>query len=70
MQKMMKIKLLRSPAGRIPKHCATIKGLGLTKTNSERTIVDNPQTRGMVKEIGYLVSVIEDGISGSKQAKG
>jgi len=65
----MKIKLVRSPAGRIPKHAATIKGLGLRKTNDERTIVDSPQTRGMVKEICHLVSIVEDGISGSKQTK-
>lgn len=59
----MKIKLVRSAAGRLPNHRATVRGLGLRRTGEERVIEDTPSTRGMVNTVSYLVSIVEEGIS-------
>jgi len=56
----LKIKLVKSLNGRLDKHIATAKSLGLTKIGSETVQPDNPQTRGKIARISYLVSVTED----------
>ena len=62
MLKAIRIKLVRSPAGRVPKHRATVKGLGLRHTEHERVLEDTPAVRGMIKAVPYLVEVIEEGL--------
>jgi large subunit ribosomal protein L30 len=59
MKKTLKVKLKKSGAGRVPKHAATLKGLGLTRTGRVRELPDTPEVRGMIKHVGYLVEVIE-----------
>ena len=61
-QKAMRVKLVRSPHGRLPKQAGTIKGLGLRRTGDERVLEDTPSTRGMVRKISHLVTVIEEGL--------
>ena len=56
----LKIKLTKSLSGRLDKHIATAKSLGLTKIGSETVQPDNPQTRGKIAQIGYLVTVTEE----------
>jgi len=56
----LKIKLVKSLSGRREKHVATAKSLGLTKIGSETIQPDNPQTRGKIAKIGYLISVTEE----------
>jgi len=56
----LRIKLLKSLSGRHDKHIATAKSLGLTKIGSETVQPDNPQTRGKIAQIGYLISVTEE----------
>ena len=56
----MKIKLVKSLDGRLDKHIATAKSLGITKIGSETVQPDNPQTRGKIKQISYLVTVTEE----------
>ncbi|HHT17829.1 MAG TPA: 50S ribosomal protein L30 [Papillibacter sp.] len=56
----LKIKLVKSLSGRLDKHVATAKSLGLTKIGSETVQPDNPQTRGKIAQIGYLISVTEE----------
>ncbi len=60
MQKRLKVRLKGSAVGRKPKHRATLKGLGLTRTGKERELEDTPQVRGMIDQVSYLVEVIED----------
>ena len=55
----LKIKLVKSLSGRRDKHIATAKSFGLTKIGSETIQPDNPQTRGKIAQIGYLISVTE-----------
>ena len=56
----LKIKLIKSLNGRLDKHIATAKSLGLTKIGSETIQPDNPQTRGKIAQIKYLITVTEE----------
>ena len=56
----LRIKLVKSLSGRNDKHIATVKSLGLTRIGSETSQPDNPQTRGKIKQIQYLVTVTEE----------
>ena len=55
--KQIKIRLVRSTAGRLPSHKDTVRGLGLGKVGSTRTLIDTPEVRGMINKIQYLLSV-------------
>jgi len=56
----LRIKLVKSLSGRHDKHIATAKSLGLKKIGSETIQPDNPQTRGKIAQIGYLIFVTEE----------
>lgn len=56
----LKIKLIKSLNGRNDKHIATAESLGLRKIGAETVQPDNPQTRGKIAKIGYLISVTEE----------
>ena len=56
----LKIKLVKSLNGRLDKHIATAKSLGLTKIGAETVQPDNTQTRGKIAQIAYLISVTEE----------
>ena len=56
----LKIKLVKSLSGRRDKHIATAISLGLTKIGSETIQPDNPQTRGKIAQIRYMISVTEE----------
>jgi len=56
----IKIKLVKSLNGRHDKHIATAKSLGLSKIGNETTQPDNPQTRGKIEQIKYLIEVTEE----------
>ena len=55
----IKIKLVKSLNGRIVKHIATAESLGLRRIGDETVQPDNPQTRGKIAKIGYLLQVSE-----------
>ena len=52
------IKLVRSINGTRESHRATVRGLGLRKTGSTRTLEDTPAVRGMIGKVSYLVEVL------------
>lgn len=56
----LKIKLVKSLSGRLEKHVATANSLGLRKIGQETVQPDNPQTRGKIAKIGYLLQVTEE----------
>ena len=56
----LKIKLVKSLNGRLDKHIATAKSLGLTKIGSETVQPDNPQTSGKIAQIGYLITITDE----------
>ena len=55
----LKIKLVKSLSGRNDKHIATAHALGLRKIRDEVLQPDNPQTRGKIKQIVYMIEVTE-----------
>jgi large subunit ribosomal protein L30 len=57
--KMLKIKKVKSEIGRPEKQRKILRGMGLNKLNSTVTLVDTPQTRGMINKVIHLVSVEE-----------
>ena len=56
----LRIKLVKSLNGRLDKHIATAKSLGLKKIGNETVQPDNPQTRGKIAQISYLISVTDE----------
>ena len=55
----LKITLVKSTIGAIPKHKATVKALGLRKLNKTVEMPDNAAIRGMVDHVKHLVKVEE-----------
>lgn len=55
----LKITLVKSTIGSIPKHKKTIQALGLRKLNKSVIKKDNSATRGMIKQVSHLVKVEE-----------
>ena len=56
----LRIKLVKSLSGRHDKHIATAKSLGLTRIGSETVQPDNPQTRGKIEQIKYMIQVTQE----------
>ena len=61
MNNMLRIKLIKSLNGRIPKHKTIASVLGLRKLNQVVEHKDLPSVRGMIAKINYLVQVEELG---------
>jgi large subunit ribosomal protein L30 len=57
-KKTLTVKLVRSVAGTLQSHRDTVRGLGLRRLNSTRTLEDTPAVRGMINKVSYLVRVI------------
>ena len=53
----LKITLVRSTIGAIPKHRKTVKAMGLRKLNKTVVMPDNPAVRGMIHQVKHLVKV-------------
>lgn len=58
-QKMLKITLVKSPIGAVPKHRATVEAMGLRKLNKTIVLPDNAATRGQIQQIRHLIKVEE-----------
>ena len=55
----LKITLVKSTIGAIPKHRKTVEALGLKKLNKTVEMPDNAATRGQIQHIRHLVKVEE-----------
>ncbi len=55
----LKVTLVKSPIGAVPKHKRTVEALGLKKLNKTVVLPDNAATRGMIKQVEYLLKVEE-----------
>ena len=55
----LKVTLVKSPIGAVPKHKKTVEAMGLRKVNKTVELPDNAATRGMVKQVQHLVKVEE-----------
>ena len=56
---MLKVTLVKSPIGAVPKHRATLLAMGLKKLNKTVVLPDNDATRGQIQQIKHLVKVEE-----------
>ncbi len=59
MDKQIKITLIKSLIGRLPKHVLIAKQLGLKRINSTVFHRDIPAIRGLVNQVSYLLSIEE-----------
>lgn len=55
----LKITLVKSPIGAIPKQRATVAALGLNKLHKTVEMPDNDAIRGMIWHVKHLVKVEE-----------
>lgn len=57
--KTVKVTQTRSSIGRLPKHKATLRGLGLRRMNHTVELIDTPAVRGMINQVSYMIKVEE-----------
>lgn len=53
----LKVTQTRSTIGILPKHKATMSGLGLRRIGHSVQLEDTPAVRGMIHKVNYLVRV-------------
>lgn len=56
-KKTVKVTQTRSSIGRLPKHKATLRGLGLRRIRHTVELEDTPSVRGMINLVRYMVKV-------------
>lgn len=59
MANKLRITLVKSTIGAVPKHKATVEAMGLRKLNKSIELFDNAATRGQIQQIRHLVKVEE-----------
>ncbi len=59
MAEKLKITLIKSTIGAVPKNRKTVEALGLRKINHTVEMPDNPAIRGMVRQVRHMVKVEE-----------
>ena len=55
----IKVTIVKSTIGRIPKHRKTVEALGLKKVGKTVELPNNAATQGMIKQVEYLLKVEE-----------
>ena len=55
----LKVTLVKSTIGAVPKHKKTVEALGLKKLNKTVEMPDNASVRGMIHQVQHLVKVEE-----------
>ena len=55
----VRVTLVKSPIGAVPKHKKTLEELGLRKVNKSVELPNNDATKGMVFQVKHLVKVEE-----------
>lgn len=55
----VKVTLVKSPIGAIPKHKRTLEALGLKKMHKTVELPNNAATKGMTDQVRHLVKVEE-----------
>ncbi len=59
MAQKLKITLIKSKIGAVPKNRKTVEALGLNKIGKTVIMPDNPAVRGMIQRVNHLVKVEE-----------
>ena len=55
----LSITMIKSKFGRLPRHQACLKGLGLKKMNQTIEVPNTAEYRGMINKISYMLNVEE-----------
>lgn len=55
----IRIKLVRSPIGRVEKQRKTVKALGFKRVGQVIEKQDTPQIRGMLESVNFMVEVLD-----------
>ncbi len=58
-EKTIKVTMTKSKIGRLKKHQACLRGLGLRKISQTVEVLDTAENRGMINKIAYMVNVEE-----------
>ena len=53
--KNIRVKLVRGLNGRLKKHQACVRGLGLRRIHHTIEVIDTPENRGMIKKVSYML---------------
>ncbi len=56
-KKTVKLTLVRSPIGTLPKHKLCLKGLGLKRMHQSVEVEDTPSVRGMINKVNYMLAI-------------
>ena len=59
MAKKLRITLVKSAIGAVPKNKKTVEALGLRKTGKTVEMPDNEAVRGMIRKVNHLLKVEE-----------
>ena len=54
-QNKLKVTLIKSMNGRLKKHQACVRGLGLRRMHQTVEVLDTPENRGMIQKVNYMV---------------
>jgi large subunit ribosomal protein L30 len=60
-KKTVKVTLVRSPIGALPKHKLCLQGLGLKRMHQSVEVEDTPAVRGMINKISYMLAIKGEG---------
>jgi large subunit ribosomal protein L30 len=55
----LSVTMTKSKYGRLPRHQACLKGLGLRKINQTVEVLNTVENRGMINKISYMLKVEE-----------
>ncbi len=55
----LRVTMIKSKFGRLPRHQACLKGLGLNKISQTIEVLNTPENRGMINKISYMLKVEE-----------
>jgi large subunit ribosomal protein L30 len=59
MSEEIKVTLVRSHIGKLPKQRAVLNGMGLKKINQMVVLRNTPEVKGMIAKVSHLVQVQE-----------
>ena len=65
----LRVTQTKSTISHIARNRATVRALGLKRIGHTVEIPDNPATRGMVRQVRFLVSVEEIGVEGTPEGR-
>ena len=60
-KKTVKVSLVKSPIGTLPKHKLCLQGLGLRRMHQSVEVEDTPAVRGMINKVNYMLAVEGEG---------